>query len=920
MKIKTKIIKKTLLFAVVAGEISLLFFMPALSQARAPSVPSIAAQLERRYHLNLESMQNQGENFNVSDTKKFAPQVMLSFDPSDPKPGEKLTAEANPMYFRNAKESLYFTWYLKHKECNLGNIKSNDSQARKNCDQDKDDEVTVEDWKIKAARILASNEFDYEKALSSGKYLPDGRDSDADGHKEYYGGDDRYKMPSYCYIHDFKDGINYELVESVGGQEISCPPGRTPACIATETLNTNPISYRCVNAQENPICPQTGSGIHCSDPSTEPRCILESYKDKIHLGDYACNNPLLVDSSGILIVDPDQNNLVCRIDPSLDAKSTCSHLFPNAKHRKTGDNSFDNYEESFWRTDPEDPDTADNGNKDEASVMGLGRNIFSWNYQSGDKVGVFVEGTSTIPAKHDDSSMMVMWAYPKNKCNVAQKGVMYKMIKGYNVKIPIASVDFNDCLEDNLVDPREGGQATNLEISLSYSPENPRNDPTEDNLGDVVVAQSSIPNAAKNGKDIYYEWRVEKSNDGTASASSWTDITDKFYSITPQKGNNLSSLKFKLDLPEEDANGNDFFEKDVEYLRVRVKASENFSDGMTRDGKSSVIIKVFNTSERILARGVDVDDSGLLEIKDDDKICDEKSQDKAICPAVKNDIIGLKIKDDYKNYSWTLNDQPLICDKSVSTECCKSCTNEEKQQGKQGNVNFFPVTGNPGTVYTVNVNAINEKTGKTLQLTRVFQVVEPFIEIAPANENVWPKLLGRYKDLDGLCEQEPEKCDDYSKEVFETMAGSAEAKLKINFHPESIKNKTKINWFLDGEKESETSELSFEVNREIEETYLVKAKGLYEQKKEIRKALHEIWNVSQFDSLEKYMEDDVQVVVVDVMHETVKKDYKQFFASVIASLPENLVFMLRLALTVFLVVFLSGFLFTFNFQKNSGKI
>lgn len=100
------------------------------------------------------------------------------------------------------------------------------------------------------------------------------------------------------------------------------------------------------------------------------------------------------------------------------ANSICRHLFPVAPGYVAGDGAYGAGEEQFWRTDPADPDTAENGNKDEANITGLGRDTFTWNYVAGDKVGVVIEGTSMLPTKYSDSSNAIMWAFSKNKCPI----------------------------------------------------------------------------------------------------------------------------------------------------------------------------------------------------------------------------------------------------------------------------------------------------------------------------------------------------------------------------------------------------------------------------------------------------------------------------------------------------------------------
>src|SRR3989344_7369710 len=68
---------------------------------KIPSASQVASELESRYHVNLGNIQEQGENFNVMENKKQGPEVQVFFSPSDPQEGEKLTAQALPMFFGN---------------------------------------------------------------------------------------------------------------------------------------------------------------------------------------------------------------------------------------------------------------------------------------------------------------------------------------------------------------------------------------------------------------------------------------------------------------------------------------------------------------------------------------------------------------------------------------------------------------------------------------------------------------------------------------------------------------------------------------------------------------------------------------------------------------------------------------------------
>ena len=387
----------------------------------AQSVDAIASQLERRYHLNLKSIQNQGEYFNVSDQKKLSPEVLLFFSPADPRPGQEITAKAFPIYFENKKEDLYYTWYLKKNGCDLGVIGTGIPLS---CDKDGDNKVTVEDWKIEASLIIANTTIEKSGIDYS---LPD---NDNDGYRATYGGDGKENIPDRCYIMDQKTGIQHELARGSGSTTTSNQQQTTSNC---------PIGYELKCTQENLVtCRDSGSSswtnVCASDPKSPPSCTGNTFSCNIGLKplclpeyysppgynidcgeDWTCNQ-----------VAQQPNTLNCGSGGGGgggESENGCKHLFPNAPNFTTGDSKFLLEEERFWGTNPQDPDTSNTGYGDESNIVGRGILNFSWNYQVGDKVGVAVEGTSQIPTKHDEHSKMIMWALPKNDCPVTGKKV-----------------------------------------------------------------------------------------------------------------------------------------------------------------------------------------------------------------------------------------------------------------------------------------------------------------------------------------------------------------------------------------------------------------------------------------------------------------------------------------------------------------
>lgn len=966
-----KRIKKFLLILIVAGEIIFLNVSPVLA-VHIPSASEIANDLENRYHLNTESIQSMGEGFNVSDTKSTAPQVMLFFNPADPKPGEKLTAEALPMYFSNPKESLYYTWYLKRKDCK----KDEDgrlSASQKECDRDGNNKVDKNDWKIEAMQIIANGGFDTKKAEYNSSY--DNQDRDSDGYQALWGGDDRdprlndfcdsrndtgcsnlnldeYEIKpdsgnnsnnddhAYCYIHDFRSGIDYEL-NTADDTDFDCPSG-TARCVQNSDLV-------CPVEIEDPAVPEEAFNEYkvCKDLGNTPSCALVDGENVA-----VCDIGYPVCAPSLVLYDCDSDpkeSCSTKFGSELDnppgctginpgpGTNLCRHLFPSYNNfdgfidnyqitnelddEVVGDGDFKEEEEVFWRTNPRDPDTADNGNMDEANAVGLGISSFTWNYMEGDKVGVIVEGTSMTPSKHEGASMMIMWALPKNDCQPKNKGSYYKNIKGYNVKILTADMDLNECLEDNLVNPREGGQPTKMNVSLTYSPENPINDPTDDEMGDTIVADATIDNADQEASQIRYKWKVEISD--SINFLSRDTLCDEdgciFSDVTNTVGINIPSFSFKLGLNEDNMGSvtyNNYFGDETAYLRVSVEASENFPGGdtpqtKTREGRSDVIIKVMSTDKKIKAYRPDLDSNNLLLIKTTSPEICKGDFDNTVCSVTANEIIGVKIDaDGLNNFSWTLNGEPLACSSAVSS----SCGNAE-----QTNVNFFPVTGEKGKTYTLTLTANDITTGKTINLVKTFRVIDPYVKIISTDKNlVWPRHLGSYTDLDGVCQSDPAKCEDYSESIFETFEGN-DINLQAEFHPGYIKDIISDNpqysweWLVDGvAQDTPTPEFlpTFAADKTAGEVYNISLNAAYNQSTGIRKALQDIWGISQFDSTEGYLSDSIQIEVFANDNVALDKPGK-FLAGLLSHLPSQITFLFRILLTIFIILLTTGIVFSF---------
>ena len=895
------------------------FTADVLSVSACWASPScVADELEKRYHLNLESIRNQGEFFNISDQKKYTPEVSLFFTPNDPKEGEKISAKAFPMYFSNSEKALYYTWYLKRGGCDLRKKVSKNDENKEDdiCDPDDDGLVTVEDWKIAAARIIAQNGYDGEQVSKPTE--------DDDGYRARFGGENKSNVPNHCYIHDPKTGKNHEIVKISSEAEFGCPSGTSPVCVDVNEDDASECSVSDI-----PDCSFLSETSLSKTPQCDigsPRCVDDSVRA-----------PACSDFSALS---------TCSTTDESDSNPICRHLFPHAeaKGEESGDGAFGGDEEEFWGTDPNDPDTADNGNKDEANVVGLGQQTFTWNYAAEDKVGVVMEGTSMIQTKHDDSSFMIMWAFSKNDCPISLAkgtGSYTETIKGYSVVIPTVEMDLNDCLEDNLVDPTEGGQATNLEVAVTAVPDNPVNDETGDKGGDTVIARASVSNAKRSITDTFFEWKVEISNNVSfRKKKDIKDITDDLRDaglLGNTEGNALDSINVKLDMSNDNdvfnniLSDSDYVDDDgIGYLRFKVIVIENFAEGMIRKGRSDVIVKFTSSEKKIKAYKAEAElgsDGTKTKMKVvlhkglvGDPICEEDALDSAVCRIIRNEVIGLEVDTDTRegslsNFHWTINGTPLLCSRwHVSEDCA------DEEDTMQNNVNFFPVTGNVGDTYTVAVTANNKTTGNILTLTRTFHIVEPIVSIKSLDESiVWPKLLGQYRDITGVATECPGGlCNDYSTIIFQTFTGSRLG-FRAAFIPGFLKDIARKEWRVDGEIVEETNpgEIYFTADKMPGEIYNVELAAQVPDSQtlvqfaDIRRALLDIWNISPFDSTEINFATAIQV---ELKEQTIVQgpfqNERKYLAALVSYVPASLLFTLRIFLSAGLVLFAASFLYS----------
>lgn len=947
-----------ILSGVLAVQLVFLNIAPAsaslFSGPKLPSTSSMFSDMEDRYHLDSESIQTQAESFNVGDNKKLVPEVSLFFSPSDPRPGEKINAKAFPAYFSNDAKNLYYTWYLKRKGCDLN--KDPDATTQELCDFDNDEDITIEDWKILAMRLLAQHNFEAESSTYNPPVGAPPIQDDNDGYKARYGGDNKVSSPDHCYINDSVSGKSYELISTSADETtFECAETEEAVCVEGEllidpgTITSDPdapTSSDVFTFVEGTVCHPSGSPV-CSD-SGVPSCAVGAPRCVVRGENTSCGTAIASCSKS---------------ETSPGEDRACKHLFPDAPSETTGDGEFGLTEERFWGTNPSDPDTAENGNKDEANIVGLGRTEFVWNYIAGDKLGVAVEGNATTNTKYADSSYMIMWAFPKKDCPISLAdglGTMTKRIKKYDVVIPTARMDLNKCigyLDDqgkehapNLVDPTEGGQATSLEVDISATPDNPVNDESIDEAGDVVSVQASISNGSYDMNNMLFEWEVDISETPQFSTPP-NRITEKLQEwglLGNAKGIALETLRLRLNIPDKADKaiyndkplGDYLSDSNVGYLRFSAKVSESFASDSVRKGKSDVIVKFTSSGDKILVHKVtpvpSADGSmrvGLVPAPDgtickgnpDDPDNDRDKLDRTSCRVIKNEILGLSVgRGGLNNFNWTINGKQLLCKEEIVSPDCRFTGPDPADPSKtvtlieQGPVNFFPVSGDVGDTYTVTVTANEINKDKTVTITRSFHVVEPTLSIQSINNNAaWPKLLGAYKDVSTTTPSEAcpgGLCPNYSDTIFEAFAGEA-LSFKAVFMPNFLANRAVRQWTVDGTPLAESGNvtggaIAFSALKNAGDIYNITLQASLVQPQEIRQALRDIWGISPLDSPEITFSKNAQVELQEPgFAQGNLQGTKKYLAAIASYVPTSLIFLLRVVLSIFLLIFTANVLY-----------
>ena len=821
--------------------------------------------------LSKDSLKESIDAFNVAQRKKPAPYVTLSFDPPNPVPGEKVTANAMVSGFMNDYNSLYFTWYLKNKKCTDEINDKDDYEYNEECDLDEDGVVDIEDFKIKAARIMAGNDFDWQEAKDRGAY-DSGVPDDDDGYDAPAGGADQVgKSGEQCFLHEYHVGWEWHFSScfhlfpntehdpdldsrKVPGTADKLGDGKFGR---EEELfwRTNPYAKDTLGSGQNDEANAIGLG---QETFTFP------YSDEDQLG---------VVVEGISTEPTEQYTPAYRTMWAF-LENKCEFDRCNMDHLQCSESD---------KHKPEDPDPEKEGEEGEVVMNCSGR-------------------TTNCP----DGKF--------SACCSTESNVIMNINR--------------DCVANNFVDPTTGGGATEkLDVYLEYSPQNPINDTSGEDSGDELILSADVINAT-NKNYIEYTWEVFTGDD--ISADDWGDPFTKseLSGVTQTSGLNLKDFKFRMSFAKGKL-------KKYLRVKVTAKENlglthprEGHADAIITVNSANDRLSVYSAeitwdeNNPSIAPTLSVPNSGKKErclVNDEgEKLAATDGTDgkpAGICGVAKNEIIAVRIfgynpatgaHDKYSDYYWTVDGDPFQCVGGTAFEGCVD--------GGQSYITYIPVTKKVGETFSVNLSGINNETGDKFNLTRLFKVTDPTVKIN-CGPDCEPVQLGTYTDLNGG------NYVDNSDTDFQAQANS-----EIQLEPEfsevfTIEDKSKFEWTVDGsvisvdnatdygygidpidlDNPSGTNSL-YLPGKEYGSYYNINLSGLYVPSGATRKALNYWWGLTYNDFYEKSVEKSLRIEMVKTLTASETTGSKKIFATVATGIPPYLAFLFRLSLTGFVII------------------
>ncbi len=891
--------------------------------------------------------------------RKFpAPRVEIFFDNTNPKAGEKVTAHAVPEFFKNDPHNLYYTWYLIHTEDGsietaTNSIESGIREASRimargdydpdldgqnysnpSADPDNDGWPAVDDNSYdeddKAAPMGGAdgvgglNEKSTEQYTDSDTYCRSlGNPSASECSYFTDAGDEKVYTPSTYYYTLQSTQSNYyceECRNSLTMPADDCEVNRNKCCY----LVANPADLNYENFDiDTAYCPTSYDSSYDScytsyadcNQSDVSDCISSkfsqcqtswddahtSFNEEIYAGVSRCYKHKFgtnYDASGFRAED----------DSGIDYPVSCKHKWEDAPGYSSGSGKFPSGEEEYWSTDPLDPDTDGDGFSDEADIIGLGQQSFTWTYQAGDRLGLVVEGTSMLPTDEKNAYYKIMWGYP-DVCDATKTKLM------------------NDDKCDDSDDYGYGFLATrspseeleeNLKVSLTFSPDNPQADPSSANSenidsdgsilnADRITVISSMDNTNLNPGEIYYQWQVSR---GDPRSDSWREISipDNFDTSGSTSGIGITQLNL---IPKTSAlSGSD----DIIYFKVTLTASRSSEIDAGR-GRSSVIIGVNKNGIRLSLHKVEIV-NGKAAIGEE--VCSDGLY-AHLCPAVQYQMLAAKVTSGkYTNgnseFAWTVNGNPHYPPPESSSLF----------SGWDSNIAFFPITKQTQEIEEVSVTATKKGELQPVAGSRLVTVVEPAAFIKSADTSTaWPA---------SYVTEDPERRQSYiqveSSDMFDALTSST-ASFYLDFVPYYILGddlNTEIEWNMNGvsvydydfyEKNSLSGAVNLENNNQVFEFQTADAEGVYYNlsadvekywSDEERAISYTAWGVAPQNARGSGSA-TVATTFLSPFEETALNEPGQILAAIGTHLPHYFMYLLRLVLTIGVMYFASAALY-----------
>ncbi|MFH0930207.1 MAG: hypothetical protein V1814_03070 [Candidatus Moraniibacteriota bacterium] len=783
-------------------------------------------QIENRYGFDQNVWRN-------AKRKVSAPRVEIFFDNTNPKPGEKVTAHAVPEFFKNDSQNLYYTWYIIHandRNIRNGKIEASKLMSRGDYDPNLDGQNYADPggdpdndgWPAVDANSYHENEIAAPMGGSDGVGgLAVGNDNiepytDANDYCRTRGD---HSTAEQCNLYTATSDFNryYNLTPNQSGDY--CTSCQQSLTFSATLSSNNQCCYLIFNpsdpdfASYDPAisyCPSTYvpayescfdyAGLKNTNKALTEGCLGTAYQtcldnwNDLHInptGDEPVSQVSRCYKHNFGINNPDlgfrgyseATNSFNDDSSGIDVVVDCKHKWRNAPGYTSGSGKFPTGEEDYWKTDPFDPDTDGDGFPDEADVIGLGQESFTWNYRNGDRVGVVVEGTSMLPIDEKSAYFKIMWGYP-DVCDSTKTGL-------------IAS---DDC--DSPSDYGYGFLATKspseegddkLKVSLSFSPNNPLADPSDanqDNIlddgtisnADQIFVISSLSNTNFNPNDLYYTWQIQKGDPQSDNWGGELNISDNFNTTSPSAGMGISQFSFT---PKKSALS---ASSGINYFKVTLTVG-TASDltAPTGRGRSSVIIPVNTKGVKITLHKVEIENEKAVV---GEEICTDGLY-KSLCPVVKGQMLAAQVSGSgytasNSEFLWKVNGSPLYIPANAS----------QLFDGWNNTTVFFPITKEEQGIEDISVTATSKDQLEPATGTRLTTVVHPALFIKSSDTNVsWPKTYTAEDTLHPLASYTAE-----SSSVFEALTNSG-ASYELDFVPYyllSQDSNTTIDWSVNG--------------------------------------------------------------------------------------------------------------------------